>query len=97
VEHRLQRNRLKGVASDTLNAILSATAMNFHKTPGSFLTHFSARPDAHQGLDSGPTRATPPPNAVCKCLKSTFQDRLLYRKLKDKYLLVINPEPFAIS
>ena len=29
-EHRLERNRLKGVAGDALNAILSAAAMNFH-------------------------------------------------------------------
>src|ERR1039458_7716514 len=40
-------------------------------------SHFSALPGAHLGLDSGPTRATPPPNAVCRCLKSTFQDRLI--------------------
>ncbi len=30
-EYRLERNRLKGVAGDTHNAILSAAAMNFHK------------------------------------------------------------------
>jgi len=30
-EHRLERNRLKGVAGDAINAILSAAAMNFHK------------------------------------------------------------------
>jgi IS5 family transposase len=29
-EHRLERNRLKGVAGDAINAILSAAAMNFH-------------------------------------------------------------------
>jgi IS5 family transposase len=31
VEHRLERNRLKGVAGDAINAILSASAMNFQK------------------------------------------------------------------
>lgn len=31
MEHRLERNRLKGVAGNALNAILSAAAMNFHK------------------------------------------------------------------
>ena len=36
VEHRLERNRLKGVAGDALNAILSAAAMNFHKLLGAF-------------------------------------------------------------
>jgi IS5 family transposase len=35
-EHRLERNRLKGVAGDALNAILSAAAMNFHKLLGAF-------------------------------------------------------------
>jgi IS5 family transposase len=30
-EHRLERNRLKGVAGDGINAILSAAAMNFQK------------------------------------------------------------------
>jgi len=30
-EHRLERNRLKGVAGNAINAILSAAAMNFHK------------------------------------------------------------------
>ena len=30
-EHRLERNRLKGVGGDAINAILSAAAMNFHK------------------------------------------------------------------
>jgi IS5 family transposase len=33
-EHRLERNRLKGVAGDAINAILSAAAMNFHKLLG---------------------------------------------------------------
>ena len=28
---RLERNRLKGVAGNAINAILSAAAMNFHK------------------------------------------------------------------
>jgi transposase, IS5 family len=30
-EHRLERNRLKGVAGDAINAILAAAAMNFQK------------------------------------------------------------------
>jgi len=30
-EHRLERNRLKGIAGDAINAILSAAAMNFQK------------------------------------------------------------------
>jgi len=36
MEHPLERNRLKGVAGDTLNAILSTAAMNFHKLIGAF-------------------------------------------------------------
>jgi len=35
-EHRLERNRLKGVRGNTLNAILSAAAMNFQKLLGAF-------------------------------------------------------------
>jgi IS5 family transposase len=30
-EHRLERNRLKGVGGDAINAILSAASMNFQK------------------------------------------------------------------
>ena len=30
-EHRLERNRLKGVGGNAINAILSAASMNFHK------------------------------------------------------------------
>jgi IS5 family transposase len=40
-EHRLERNRLKGVAGDEINAIISAAAMNFHKLLGAFLRHFA--------------------------------------------------------
>jgi len=39
-EHRLERNRLKGVAGDAINAILSAAGMNFHKLLGAFLRFF---------------------------------------------------------
>jgi IS5 family transposase len=30
-EHRLERNRLKGVAGNAINAVLAAAAMNFQK------------------------------------------------------------------
>jgi transposase, IS5 family len=33
-EHRLERNRLRGVAGDAINALLAAAAMNFHKLLG---------------------------------------------------------------
>ena len=33
-EHRLERNRLKGVEGNAINAVLSAAAMNFHKLLG---------------------------------------------------------------
>jgi IS5 family transposase len=39
-EHRLERNRLKGVAGDAINAILAAAAMNFHKLLGAFWRNF---------------------------------------------------------
>ena len=35
-EHRLERNRLEGVAGDAINAILVAAAMNLHKLLGAF-------------------------------------------------------------
>jgi len=36
LQHRLERNRLRGVAGDAINAILAAAAMNFHKLRGAF-------------------------------------------------------------
>ena len=39
-EHRLERNRLKGVAGDAFNAILSAAAMNFQKLLRAFWRYF---------------------------------------------------------
>ena len=38
-EHRLERNRLKGVEGDAINAVLAAAAMNFQKLLGAFLRH----------------------------------------------------------
>jgi IS5 family transposase len=42
-EHRLERNRLKGVVGSALNAILSAAAMNFQKLLGVFWRNFLRR------------------------------------------------------
>jgi len=39
-EHRLERNRLKGVEGNAINAVLSVAAMNFHKLLGAFLRIF---------------------------------------------------------
>ena len=39
-EHRLERNRLKGVAGDAINAVLAAAAMNFQKLLGAFWRFF---------------------------------------------------------
>lgn len=39
-EHRLERNRLKGVEGDAINAVLAAAAMNFQKLLGAFLCLF---------------------------------------------------------
>ena len=39
-QHRLERNRLKGITGDAVNAVLSAAGMNFHKLLGAFLRHF---------------------------------------------------------
>jgi IS5 family transposase len=43
LEHRLERNRLKGVAGDAINAVLAAAAMNFHKLLGAFWRIFLCR------------------------------------------------------
>ena len=43
-EHRLERNRLKGVAGDAINAVLAAAAMNFHKLLGAFWLYFLRGP-----------------------------------------------------
>jgi IS5 family transposase len=40
LEHRLERNRLKGVAGDAINAMLAAAAMNFHELLGAFWRNF---------------------------------------------------------
>jgi len=42
-EHRLERNRLKGVEGNAINALLSAAAMNFHKLLGAFWRIFLLR------------------------------------------------------
>jgi IS5 family transposase len=42
-EHRLERNRLKGVSGDAINAILAAASMNFHKLLGAFWRVFLRR------------------------------------------------------
>ncbi|MGA9670417.1 MAG: IS5 family transposase [Terracidiphilus sp.] len=42
-EHRLERNRLKGVEGNAINALLSAAAMNFHKLLGAFWCIFLLR------------------------------------------------------
>jgi len=42
-EHRLERNRLKGVEGNAINAVLSAAAMNFHKLLGAFWRIFLGR------------------------------------------------------
>ena len=39
-EHRLERNRLKGIYGNAINAMLAAAAMNFHKLLGAFWPHF---------------------------------------------------------
>jgi IS5 family transposase len=44
LEHRLERNRLKGVAGDAINAVLAGAAMNFHKLLGAFWRIFLLRP-----------------------------------------------------
>jgi transposase, IS5 family len=39
-EHRLERNRLKGITGDAINALLSAAAMNFQKLLRAFVLNF---------------------------------------------------------
>jgi IS5 family transposase len=63
-EHRLERNRLKGVAGDAINAILAAAAMNFQKLLGAFwrifLCYLMHVWDLIPALQSTDTRQTPP-------------------------------------
>jgi hypothetical protein len=42
-EHRLERNRLKGVAGDAFNAIAERCGNELPKAPGGFLAHFLRR------------------------------------------------------
>jgi hypothetical protein len=59
--YQMERNWLKGVASDAINAVLAATAMNFHKLPGAFVVilspacwtsgAISLRPGSHRPAD----------------------------------------------
>ena len=42
-EHRLERNRLKGVEGNAINAVLAAAAMNFHKLLGAIWRIFLCR------------------------------------------------------
>lgn len=39
-EHRFERNRLRGIYGDAINAMLAAAAMNFHKLLGAFWLYF---------------------------------------------------------
>ena len=77
LEHRLERNRLKGVAGDAINTVLAAAAMNFHKLLGAFWRNFLRRQmpiwswiSPLQGL---PLLQTKSANAR----KRLFQDRLI--------------------
>jgi hypothetical protein len=51
-EHRLERNRLKGVADNATNAVLAAAAMNFHKLLGAFWRTIAAPPAGPLGAIS---------------------------------------------
>ncbi len=56
-EHRLERNRLRGIYGDAINAMLAAAAMNFHKLLGAFwlyLLHRLLGPWKQFGLSSAP-------------------------------------------
>jgi IS5 family transposase len=59
-EHRLERNRLKGTVGDSINAILSAAAMNFQKLQG-FSWHFLLRllGCLHHAIDCDPITSLP--------------------------------------
>lgn len=63
-EHRLERNRLHGVAGDVFNAVLAAAAMNFQKFLRAFWRYFLRRLlsllNSFQSLSS---RTGPPPQS----------------------------------
>jgi hypothetical protein len=56
-EHRLERNRLKDVPGDAINAVLAAAAMNFQKLLGAFWRVFLSLPDPLLQPDSEPYKA----------------------------------------
>jgi IS5 family transposase len=77
-EHRLEHNRLKGVADDALDAIVSAAAMNFHQLLGAFWRIFLHRLMRIWGMDSGHQRVAPHSNPSSECLKSLFSGSTNY-------------------
>ena len=76
-EHRLERNRLKGVAGDAINAVLAASAMNFRKLLRAFLRIFRCcLPSIWSWIQSlqGTESLHPQPQNAWSRL---FQDRLI--------------------
>ena len=81
-EHRMDRNRLKGIEGDRINAILSAAGMNFRKllrwaadffAPNSLLPSILSKNDDHQGqyhlaAFSGSTNLISYPPIGCKSI-----------------------------
>jgi hypothetical protein len=76
-EHRLEHNRLKGVAGDALNAILSASAMNFHKFLGA-CGAISCAACCASGARFRPCNSDASSNRSPQRLKATFSGSTSY-------------------
>ena len=72
LEHRLERNRLKGVEGDAINAELAASAMNFHKLLGAFWRNFLRRLIRIWSWISPLQGLLPLQNVVCKMPERDF-------------------------
>jgi IS5 family transposase len=84
-EHRLERNRLKGVAGNAINAVLAAAAMNFQKLLRAFWLYLLRR---LRGLYIGlrlPNNLLPAGCGGNPLEKRLFQHRLTYDKTALNY------------
>jgi hypothetical protein len=66
-DHRLERNPLRGTLGDSINALLSAAAMNFGKLLGLLLSILLSLLNLFRAEDPQP----------CAVIKRVFQDRLI--------------------
>ena len=71
-EHRLERNRLKGIAGDAINADPGGRRHELPEAPRSFLAHFSELPAALLQLHLRPARPPSPTSAISRLDENHF-------------------------